>query len=386
MGTRGYQLEIADIFTMYWESYCATHKVSVLCQKVVWAIRHCRTKSLGGHIEKCSNDACDYETNAYNSCRNRHCAKCEGSKRLTWVHARLKELLPIAYYHVTFTMPPLLHELARYNQAVIYDIFFKASSYTLQAFARDPKFLGAELGIVGILHTWGQLLAYHPHIHYIVTGGGLAYDKSRWKHLPYRKKFLFPVEAMSRTMRGAFVRLLKEAYDEGRLVFPERLSGLAKSDTFQSFCAALGTQTWYIHAKPPFSSPEKVVEYLSRYTHRVAIANSRLVKVEDDRVWFTYRDYKDDSKRKVTSLAAEVFIQRFLWHVLPEGFRKIRYYGFLSTASRTADVALIRAFLARCLEETEQGIREIVERIVRYTEHLCPKCHEGRLVYYYNTS
>lgn len=386
METRGSQVEIADVFNLYWDAYVATHKVSVLCKKVVWAIRHCRTSSLGGHIEKCSNDACDYQTNAYNSCRNRHCAKCGGSKRLRWVAARLKESLPISYYHITFTMPPMLHLLAMYNQALIYDLFFKASSYTLQAFASDPKFLAAELGIIGILHTWGKLLAYHPHIHYIVTGGGLAYDKSGWKHLPYRKKFIFPAPAMSRTMRDEFVKLLKKAYAQGRLRLPDKLSHLANAETFKSFCYALGNQTWYSYAKPPFSSPEKVVEYLSRYTHRVAIANSRLIKIENDRVYFTYKDYKDKKKTKESSLPAEVFIQRFLWHVLPAGFRKIRHYGFLSTVSRTKSLKLIRFFLARYVEETVQCVQELLDKMQSYIDQICPKCHEGKLVYYFNTS
>ena len=380
------ELEMATIFHIYWDSYVKRHKVSNVQKKTAWSIMNCRTHTLGTHTEKCSNPDCDYEFQACNSCRDRNCPKCDGSKRLKWVSERLKELLPIPYYHVVFTMPHMLCLLARFNAALIYDLFFKATSYTLKAFSKDPRFLDAELGIIGILHTWGKMLSHHPHIHYIVTGGGLSWDKSYWKNLPYSEKFIFPSTAMSRTLRKRFVYLLKSAYSKGKLLFPGQLSDISLPSQFDQFCYKLGSQSWYNYAKTPFSGPEKVLEYLSRYTHRVAISNSHLVDIENDQIYFTYRDYKDDRKIKLTSLPALTFIYRFLLHVVPSGFRKIRYYGFLSTCCRKDKLEIIRELLDHLFQDIIVSVRDWLDRIGDYINRKCPKCEVGTLVYLFDTS
>lgn len=382
----GYELELADIFRDHWDEFKNTTKLTKQQKKSAFAIMHCRTANMGYHKEKCNNDSCDYEVIAHNSCRDRNCNKCESNKRLKWVTDRLKELLPIFYYHVVCTMPPRLHRLCLYNQAVIYDLFFKATSYTLNAFSRDTKFLGAQLGFPGVLHTWGQKLNYHPHIHYIVTGGGLAWDKSSWKRLPYTDKFLFPVTAMSETIRDTFTQLLQQAYSEGRLEFPGKLMSISSAYDFDRFCDRLGQDAWYCYAKPPFSGPQKVMEYLGRYTHRVAISNRRLIKVEGGRVYFEWRDYKDEGRIKVTSLPVFTFMQRFLLHVVPSGFRKIRYYGFLSTVWRKEKLEIVRELLDHFTEDVKQAIQQWLDKIDRYINHMCPKCGSGQLVFYYDTS
>ena len=378
--------EMADILRRYWSRFADTHKFNLKHFKVIHAIMNCRTKVLGGHIEKCSNRNCDYETNAYNSCRDRHCPKCLNSKKIKWVFDRIKELLPIPYYHNTCTMPPMLHRLCLFNQAVIYDMFFKATSFALNAFSKDPKFLGAQLGFVGILHTWGKSLWYHPHIHYIVTGGGLSWDdRSRWIQLPYQKKFLFPVTALSKTIRGRFIKLLRKAYKQGKLVFPGKLSALSSPPAFYAFCGKLGNQAWVCHVKPPFAGPEKVLAYIGRYTHRVAISNSRLLGIRDNRVIFKTKDYKDKGQVKVTSLPVETFIRRFTWHILPRGFRKIRHFGFFNTGFRKAKIKMIRELLKDISGTVEDKIQEWFDRMERFLNHLCPKCHTGKLIFY-NTS
>ena len=380
------ELETATIFNRYWNNYIKMYKVTKDHRKAAWAIMNCRTRNIGIHKEKCSDIECDYEAIAYDSCFNRNCAKCEGSKRLKWVAKRLLELLPIHYFHVVFTMPHMLCLLALFNQAIIYDFFFKATSYTLKAFSKDPRFLGSDLGFIGILHTWGERLFLHPHIHYIVTGGGLTSEKSTWKRLPYRKKFLFPSYAMSRTLRREFILSLKSAYKQGKLVFPGKLSEISSPSEFDLFCSKLGRQSWYNYSKPPFSGPQKVLEYLSRYIHRVAISNRHLVKIENDQIYFTYKDYKDNEKIKLTSLPAFVFIRRFLMHVLPSGFRKIRYYGFLNTAAKNKNLEIVRELLDNFVQESMDSIRNCIDRIENYLIHKCPKCKVGTLIYVFDTS
>ena len=381
--------DVADIFNRYWLQYTLYHKVHTFQQKVISAIQNCRTAILVGHIEFCSNNDCDYESNAYNSCRNRHCSKCQYSKQIEWVHNRLKELLPIPYFHQVFTLPHILNPLCLYNKEIIYDLFFKSCSYTLNAFAKDPKFLGAKIGFIGILHTWGQKLEYHIHIHFIVSGGGLLFDKSRFIRLPYQNKFLFPSNAMSCTLRGKFVNLLKKAYQEGKLIFPDELACLKNPDDFQRFCNEVGRQAWYNYTKKPFSGPDKVVQYISRYTHRVAITNHRLLDIDNDTVTFSYQDYKDRDKNdipktKEMTLTSDHFIQRFLWHVLPSGFKKIRYFGFLSSGLRKESLELARSLLDYMNEtsiQAMQGIKDWLDQFGDFIERKCPKCGIGTLIY-----
>lgn len=381
--------EVADIFNRYWADYCVRHKVHNEQSKVVKAMMYCRTSKLGGHIEFCNNGDCDYELKAFNSCRNRNCNKCQYSKQLEWVHNRLKELLPVPYFHQVFTLPHMLNHICLYNKGIVYDLFFKACAYTLNAFARDPKFLGAKIGFIGILHSWGQKLCYHVHIHFIVVGGGLAFDKSVFYRLPYQNKFLFPSKAMSCTLRGEFVKLLKRAYQEGRLIFPDKLSCLKDQDVFQRYCNRLGRQAWYNYTKEPFSGPENVIKYISRYTHRVAISNHRLIDIKDNRITFRYKDYRDRDKNdipriKESTLTADHFIQRFLWHLVPSGFKKIRHFGFLSSGSRKEGIELARLLLNYTNEKSIQvfeGIKDWLGQFGDFIERKCPKCGIGSLVY-----
>lgn len=379
-------LEVAEIFRRYWNVFYKSFRLTPDQKKAAWAIRDCRTESMGWHVERCSNKACGHEVFGFNSCRNRFCNKCGANNRLRWVTQRLDELLPIHYYHVVCTMPAMLRLLSRFNMALFFDMFFKATSYALNFFAEDPRYLGAQLGYVGVLHTWGQRLAYHPHIHFIVSGGGLAYDKSYWAKLPYTKKFLFPAKAVSRVIRKRFDALLEKAYAEGKVRFPGQLSTLSSPNAFKQFRIALLRQAWYCYAKPPFGGPEKVVEYLGRYVHRVAISNHRLIKVEGGRVYFEWRDYKDDYRVKVTSLSVLEFIRRYLLHVLPRGFRKVRHFGFLSPGNRTLKLGILSVLFSG-FESRLEGIKEKWSaKIERYIDHLCPVCGIGHLSYYFNTS
>ena len=378
------ELEMADIFNKYWDDYVMTHNVSRHQHKVIGAIKYCRTGRLGSHIERCSNHECDYEVIAYNSCRDRHCPKCSTSKKLKWVSDRMKELLPIPYYHFVSTMPDMISMLCLFNPSVIYDIFFKATSQAINAFSKDPKFLGAQLGFVGVLHTWGKSLWHHPHIHYIITGGGLKGDK--WINLPYQHKFLFPVKAVSKTIRGRFIKMLKKAYAENKLVFPGQLEEIATPLEFRRFYNKLGRESWYCYAKKPFSGPEKVLQYIGRYTHRVAISNGRLIDIRDDRIVFRGKDYKDQGKQKVFSLDKNTFIQRFLWHILPSGFRKIRHFGFLNTGFRSEKIQMIREQFEAMAQAIEDEINKWMDRVAPFIYHICPKCHKGEIRFCFDTS
>ncbi len=302
---------------------------------------------------------------------------------MEWLKERLAELLPLPYYHVVFTLPHILNDLVLCNKQVLYDHFFTATSRALNQFAHDPKFLGAQLGFMGILHTWGQTLSYHVHIHYIVVGGGLDTINNRFIRLPYQKKFLFPSKALSRTVRGQFVELLKSAYDAGKLQFPGKLSALSSKASFDRLCRQVGNEAWVNYVKKPFSGPGNVLEYIGRYTHRVAIANQRILNVSDDAVAFRYKDYRDKNRIKTMALNPEHFIQRFLWHILPPGFRKIRYYGFMGYAVRSKRLDQIRALLQELLEESIKAnhtIHEWLERYADFLERRCPQCKTGILV------
>jgi len=377
-------IELSDILRTYWFSYCQKNRVSVYVNQVINSICNCRTSNMGSHIEKCNNPDCDHYVIAHNSCRNRHCTKCLMSKQLKWVALRLKEMLPIPYYHVVFTQPDILHALSLMNARVIYDLFFKATSYALNKLSRDSRFLGAQLGFVGILHTWGQTLNYHPHIHYIVTGGGLVGEK--WIHLPYQHKFLFPVKSLSKLVRHRFLKLLKQAYSEGSLRFPGQISYLSNPKHFESYCKSLGRLSWYCYVKHPFSHGLRVLEYLGRYTHRVAISNRRILSMDGGIIRFRYRDYRDDDKIKEMCLPYEIFIRRLLYHILPKGFRKIRHFGFFNTGFRSEKIKMIRKSLSLKVQEIEDEIEEWFDRMSCYMNHLCPVCHTGQIVFIYDSS
>lgn len=376
------RFELAEVFQRYLEAYGETHKLSSYERKVVWRIMACRTAEMGFHQEEVC-DLCGYSEPAYDSCRDRNCPKCQGSKCFQWVEARLEEVLPIVYYHVVFTLPHVLNHLALYNKALIYDLFYKAAAHTLLVFGRDPKYLGAELGFIGILHTWGQDLSYHVHWHFMVTGGGIAAGGQRWKGLPYREEYLFPSEAMSVVMRGKFIDLLRAAYDEGQLQFPNDLENLVHPVCFAHFVADVAMQNWYIYCKKPFAGPEEVVKYIGRYTHRVAISNDRLLAIDNGEVKFSYKNYRDNSKIEERVLPAAVFIQRFLWHLVPKGFHKIRHGGFLASSVRTKKLELARMLLGVLADQLDASasLREAWREAGEELEgRKCPQCQCGTMI------
>ncbi len=300
---------------------------------------------------------------------------------MRWVHQRLTELLPIPYYHSIITMPHSLNPLALYNKTVIYDMFFKASAHTLTTFAQDPKFLGAKIGFFGILHTWGQRMSYHVHLHFIVPGGGISNDGKRWVGLPYRKDFLFPVKALSRRLRKTFAEMLQQAYDEGKLVFPDELAPLAEPENFKRFLKEVAWENWNCHIKPPFAGPEVAVKYLGRYTHRVAISNHRLLDIEGGKVTFRYKKYKDNKVfKRIMTLTATKFIQRFLLHIIPPGFKRIRHYGFLAPGRRTQALELAAKLLGALAEKLQQAKDPFEDFIQEQDSRKCPVCKIGCLI------
>jgi hypothetical protein len=384
MLTKNYTL--ADIFNASWEKYLTNHKASLHQHKVIRNIRRCKTPSMGYHIERCDNKECGHIEIKPNSCGDRHCNKCNSYKRYKWIAKQMKDLLPVTYYHVIFTMPHVLNNLSLCNKEEIYEIFFKSSFYTLNKFSSDKKYLGGKLGYIGVLHSWGQKLSYHPHIHYIVTGGGIR--GKDYVSLPYKKEFLFPVMAMSKVMRGKFVELLKETYSEDRLKFPGKLAVYSSLDGFNILCSEAFRAEWVIFSKPPILSSEKVLEYISRYTYRVAISNTRIKAVDEATVIFSYKDYKDTDKKgiakiKEETISCEQFIQRFLWHILPEGFRKIRYGGIFSPGIKAASIEIIRKQLLEKIDKLLTKIDIWYNSFREYIEYCCPNCLVGHLSFEY---
>jgi hypothetical protein len=337
-------LEVADIFRHHGAAFrqaCAGH-LGRTERRVMAAIEACRTPALGGHAEHCAD--CGLVRCAYNSCRNRHCPKCQNLARAEWLEARQAELLPLPYFHVVFTLPAPAADIAFHNKAVVYAILFRAAADALRSVAAERRYLGAEIGAVAVLHTWGQALHHHPHLHCIVPGGGISPDQTRWVACP--AGFLLPVRVLSRCFREQFLRQLRAAFATGQLRFSGTLAGLTDPTAFADQVAALSRIDWVVYAKPPFAGPEQVLGYLGRYTHRVAIANSRLVELANGKVSFTWKDYRQNGKTKVMTLAAGEFIRRFLQHTVPDGFHRIRHIGFLANRHRTAKLALCRRLLA----------------------------------------
>jgi hypothetical protein len=337
-------LELADVLRRHGAAYRQAHAghLSLGQRRVMGAVEACRSAASGGHVERC--EACGQVRIAYNSCRNRHCPKCQGLARAEWLAARQADLLPVPYFHVVFTVPAPIAEIAFQNKAVVYDILFKAAAQTLRVIAADPKHLGAEIGLLAVLHTWGQTLQHHPHVHCLVPGGGPAVDGLRW--VGCRPGFFLPVKVLSRLYRRLFLSLLQAAFDEHRLQFFGALASLAVPSAFAACLRPLRAIPWVVYAKPPFGGPEQVLEYLGRYTHRVAIANSRLVSLAEGRVGFRWKDYRHPDKRKLMTLDADEFIRRFLLHVLPDGFHRIRYYGYLANGQRAGKLAHCRRLLS----------------------------------------
>ncbi|EAV40140.1 Putative transposase Y4QJ [Stappia aggregata IAM 12614] len=364
------RLEVADIFRRHGEAYRQAHHghLGRVERRVMSAIELCRTAALGGHIEECR--ACGAVRVAYNSCRNRHCPKCQTAVARDWLAARASELLPVPYFHVVFTLPAEIAAVAFQNKAVVYTILFRTAAETLRTIAADPRHLGAEIGLIAVLHSWGQTLTYHPHLHCIVPGGGPSPDGSRW--ISCRPGFFLAVRVLSRLFRRLFLEALRVAFEAGGLQFFGSIADLAGPAAFARLLAAARRRDWVVYAKPPFGGPEQVLAYLGRYTHRVAIANSRLVSLADGKVTFRWRDYRHGRKTKLMTLKADEFIRRFLLHTLPDGFHRIRHYGFLANGRRVARLASCRQLLAVRAPETAFRAEPVTD--LPSLTHPCPCC------------
>ena len=368
-------LEVADVFYRHGADYRRDHAghLGRVERRVMAAVEACRTPALGGHAEHCVD--CGFVRQAYNSCRNRHCPKCQGLARAQWLAERQAELLPVPYFHVVFTLPAQVAEIAFQNKAAVYAILFKAATDALRVAAADPKHLGAAIGVVAVLHTWGQNLHHHPHIHCIVPGGGLSLDGQRW--VACRLGFFLPVRVLSRLFRRRFLEGLQNAFEAGQLHFFSDLAGLADPTAFATHLAKLKRIEWVVFAKPPFGGPEQVLAYLGRYTHRVAIANSRLVGLDQGKVRFRWKDYRHHDKPKLMTLSADEFIRRFLLHVLPDGFHRIRHYGLLANGHRVAKLARCRLLLAAPTPPTPHPTADYRQRYHCLTGRsldICPGC------------
>jgi hypothetical protein len=386
---RSNRLEVGDIFREYGPAYRAAHDLPLPHRRVMSAIEKCRTEALGGHVDEC--DTCGYRHPFYNSCRNRHCPTCGALERAKWLAARQADLLPVRYFHIVLTLPDDLNPLALVNQRVIYRILFRAGSETLLKLGRDPKHLGGEIGVLATLHTWGQNMLDHPHLHCIVTGGGLSDDGQRWvlpkkakKKNGRRRKFFIHVNVISDLFKKKFLTYLQEAYDAGELKFVGKTAALESPEAFKKLKAALYAKKWVTYCKAPFGGPKQVLSYLAGYTHRVAISNHRLIKIEDGKVFFKWRDYRD-GKTKVMRLEPFEFIRRFLLHVLPGNFYKIRYYGIWSSRNRKTKLQHCQEILgvATAQEASPSSAFNWEDWLCELTgidPRVCPKCGKGRMV------
>ena len=362
-------LEVADILRASGSSFRERYGSHLALQhrKVMDAIVRCRTAALGGHRDQCPR--CGHQAISYNSCRNRHCPKCQGNARAKWLAARSAELLPVPYFHVVFTLPHELSSLVLQNKRLLYDLLFRTSAATLLEVARTPKHLGADIGLLSVLHTWGQNLQHHPHVHCVVPGGGLALDGPRW--VAASPRFFLPIRILSRVFRGKFIAGLKQLLAQNKLEFHGSLHELSDPERFQQFLRQLYTNEWVVYAKPPFGGAEHVLHYLARYTHRVAISNHRLVAFNDGRVSFRWKDYAHGGKQKVMTVSTDEFLRRFLIHVLPRGLVRIRHFGFFANRRRAASLARCRALL-NFISSPEQPPQS--------SQLLCPHCSGPMLV------
>ena len=371
-------LELADIFRQHGPAYREAHALPEHQQRLMRAIEECRTPALGGVVEGC--DHCQYTHIHYRSCRNRHCPKCQGLARARWLEQRQAELLPVEYFHVVFTVPEAIAAIAFYNKAVVYDLVFRAAAETLLTMAADPQRLGVEIGFFAILHSWGENLHFHPHLHCVVPGGGLPAQGDRWIY--GRRRFLLPVKRLSARFRRRLLVALEHAHAAGQLQFFGELAGWSDPAAFARYLAPLKKSKWVVYAKAPLGGPRPVLEYLGRYTHRVAISNRRLLALEDGQVTFAWKDYRD-GQRKQMSVSAEEFIRRFLLHSLPPGLQRIRYYGFLANCHRAPRLALCRRLLAApaaALLPRATGYRDFYFQLTGVDPRLCPRCRIGRLL------
>jgi hypothetical protein len=375
-------LEVADVFRRSGDAYRQHHGASLCAaqRRVMTAIELCRTAALGGHIEQC--DRCDHQRICYNSCRDRHCPKCQSMARAQWLEDRQSELLDTQYFHVVFTLPQSIAGIAYQNKEKVYNILFKTASETLRTIAADPKHLGAQIGFFAVLHTWGQNLLHHPHLHCVVAGGGISLDGTRW--ISCRPDFFLPVPVLARLFRRLFLSSLKNAFDAGELQFLSSHEPLRARRAFLRHVAQARQTEWVVYAKPPFAGPDHVLRYVARYTHRVAISNNRLLALDDGQVQFRWKDYRNGGQIKTMALAADEFIRRFLLHVLPEGFQRIRYYGFLANRYRQQKLALCRQLLhmppCEPSNEVKKDYRDRYEELTGTSLRTCPACHQGHMV------
>ena len=375
-----HRLEVADVFRQHGEEYLRQHGTSAEQRRVMRDIQACRTAALGGHVEQC--DQCGHERISYNSCRNRHCPKCQALARARWLEARAGELLPVPYFHVVFTLPGCLAPLALQNQRLVYDLLFQAVAATLLEVAGNPKRLGARIGFLAVLHTWGQNLMHHPHVHCVVPAGGVAPDGTRWIH--GRPRFLLPVRVLSRVFRGKFIASLKDAFERGRLEFHGRLESLAGRTAMEKLLDTSVRTEWVVYAKPPFGGPAQVLKYLARYTHRVAISNQRLLDMRDGKVTFRWKDYAHGNRKSTMTLEATEFIRRFLLHVLPGAFVRIRYYGFMANRNRAENLEHCRQLLgATTPAPPEAATSETpvapIQPAAMPVAQCCPVCRVGHM-------
>ncbi len=382
---RAHGLEVADIFRQISPAcrIANAQHLSRTQRRVMSAIERCRTAVLGGHVEQC--DACGHPRIAFNSCRNRHCPKCQSLTRAQWLEQRQAELLPVEYFHVVFTVPQEVAAVAYQNKAVVYDILFRATAETLRMIAADPKHLGAEIGFVAILHTWGQNLLHHPHLHCVVPGGGASPDGGHW--VACRPGFFLPVRVLSRLFRRLFLEQLRLAYAEGKLAFFSTLTELKDAAAFARYLAPIARAEWVVYAKRPFGGARQVLEYLGRYAHRVAIGNNRLIGFTGEHVTFGWKDYRHESKNKVMQLDAHEFMRRFLLHVLPRGLQRIRHYGLLANRTRQVKLQHCRELLGAPTpmidvraDEAAEDYRDRYQRLTDVSLRACPACAHGHMV------
>ena len=373
-------VELADIFRAHGESYRRDHPLPVSHLKVMQAVERCRTAALGGHIEQC--DSCGYERPAYNSCRNRHCPKCQSLAKVRWLNKQKSELLPVGYFHLVFTLPHELNALILTNKKILLSDLFKAVGETLVDFGRTR--LGGQIGLITVLHTWDQTLLDHFHLHCLVPAGALSFDQKRWS--PARKNFLFPIKALSAVFRGQFLDLLKRAFDRNKLLFVSQSASLADPVAFKLLIDALRKKSWVVYAKKPFGSPVHVLDYLGRYTHRVALSNDRILSAHNGEVTFSYRDRKNENRKKTMPLDAHEFIRRFLLHVIPKGFVRVRHFGVLANRSKS--------LLSKCRQLLDLGpgvpklpqksVHQLMLELTGIDITRCPLCQKGTLVLFAN--
>jgi hypothetical protein len=374
------EVELADIFRLYADDYRRSHAMSYQQLKVMHHIEICRTAVLGGHVEQC--DQCAFEQIAYNSCRDRHCPKCQTLTKEQWLNDRKSELLPCGYFHLVFTLPHDLNPIILSNKRITLNILFTAVNQSLQAFAKDPQWrLEGRLGFISVLHTWSQTLIDHFHLHCLIPAGALSFKKDRW--IPAKETFLFKISSLAKQFRKRYLKLLVNAYLKGELIFTQKTARLKSKHAFQQLIKALSKTRWIAYAKRPFAGPDQVLEYLGRYTHRVAISNNRIISIDNGRVTFAYRDRQKDNQIKKMTLNAHEFIRRFLLHVLPKGLMKIRYFGFLSHTLKKKDIALIRKLIdpdARLPEKINESIGEMMLRLTGIDISCCPQCKKGKMI------